>query len=276
MKKYFFCLILIVCTIIACKNNTDSNDTSATGNNSNKKEKTLPPEVIALQQRVAQHPDSVGARLLLAIALDSVEEYAPALKHMDTLIQKDSNNYGLWYTKGQIEEDAKDTASAIGSYTNAIKVYPSADAMLSLANIYAEQKNPRSLLICNQVRQLGLGRSYDASCAFIAGVYNARTGQKQLALNLFDQCIQNDYTYMEAYIEKGLVYFDGKQYQEALNVFNLAAKVNHLYPDSYYWIARCYEMMNVKDSAVYYFKQSLALDKNAPETRQALKRLGAE
>ena len=267
--------MLIACTISACKNNTDTNNnTSATGNN--KKEKTLPPEVIALQQRVAQYPDSVGARLQLAIALDSVEEYAPALKHMDTLIQKDSNNYGLWYTKAQIEEDAKDTARAIASYVKAIKVYPSADAMLSLANIYAEQKNPRSLLICNQVRQLGLGRNYDASSAFIAGVYNARTGQKQLALNLFDECIQNDYTYMEAYIEKGLIYFDNKQYREALNVFNLAAKVNHLYSDTYYWIGRCYEMMNVKDSAVYYLKQSLALDKDAPETKKALKRLGAE
>ena len=274
MKKYFFCLILIVCTIIACKNNKDTNNTSATGNN--KKENTLPPEVIALQQRVAQHPDSVGARLQLAIALDSVEEYAPALKHIDTLIQKDSNNYGLWYTKAQIEEDAKDTAKAIASYSKAISVYPSADAMLSLANIYAEQRNPRSLLICNQVRQLGLGRNYDASCAFIAGVYNARTGQKQLALNLFDQCIQNDYTYMEAYIEKGLIYFDSGQYQQALNVFNLAAKVNGLYSDTYYWIGRCFEMMRVKDSAVYYFKQSLALDKNSPETRQALKRLGAD
>jgi len=274
MKKYFFCWLLIICTLVACKNNPDTNDTSATGNN--KKEKTLPPEVIALQQRVAQHPDSAGARLQLAIALDSVEAYTPALRHMDTLIQKDSNNYGLWYTRAQIEEDAKDTGSAIVSYTKAIKVYPSPDALLSLANIYAEQKNPRSLLICNQVRQLGLGRNYDASCAFIAGVYNARTGQQQLAINLFDQCIQNDYTYMEAYIEKGLVYFDSKQYQQALNVFNLAAKVNHLYPDAYYWIARCYEMMNVKDSAVYYFKQSLALDKDAPETKLALKRLGAE
>src|SRR5438128_9277931 len=120
MKKHFFYLVLIICNIIACKKNSDTNNTSATGNN--KKEKTLPPEVIALQQRVAQYPDSVGARLLLAIALDSVEEYAPALKHMDTLIQKDSNNYGLWYTRAQIEEDAKDTVSAIASYANAIKI----------------------------------------------------------------------------------------------------------------------------------------------------------
>ncbi len=275
MKKYFFCLLIIVCTVIACKNSNDKTTNNTTPADSTK-EKTLPPTIIALQQQVVQHPDSVGARLRLAIELDSIEQYTPALKQMDTLIQTDSTNYGLWYTKGQIEEDAKDTASAIVSYSKAIKIYPSADAMLSLANIYAEQKNPRSLLICNEVRQLGLGRDYDASSNFIAGVYNSRTGQKQLALNLFDKCIQDDYTYMEAYIEKGLIYFDAKQYRQALDVFSLAAKVNRLYSDAYYWMGRCYEMMNVKDSAVDNFKQSLALDKDAPETKLALKRLGAE
>ena len=264
-----------MCTVIACKNNGNTTTNNAAEDN-NKNENTLPPEILALQQQVAQHPDSVGARLRLAIELDSIDQYAPALKQMDTLIKKDSSNYGLWYTRGQIEEDAKDTANAITSYSKAIQVYASPDAMLSLANIYAEQKNPRSLLICNQVRQLGLGRDYDASSNFIAGVFNARTGQQQLALNLFDKCIQDDYTYMEAYIEKGLIYFDAKQYRQALDVFSLAAKVNRLYPDAYYWMGRCYEMMNVKDSAVDNFKQSLALDKDAPETKQALKRLGAE
>lgn len=272
MKKYIFYFILILCTVLACKNNT--NDTVATVDN--QKEKVLPPEVLSLQQQVQQHPDSVGTRLKLAIALDSVEEYAIALKQMDILIKNDSNNYGLWYTKAQIDEHAQDTANAIASYTKAIIIYPSADAMLGLANIYAEQKNPRSLLICNQVRQLGLGRSYDAASAFIAGVYNARTGKKELALKLFDECIQNDYTYMEAYIEKGLVYFDSRQYRQALDVFGFATKVNHLYADAYYWMARCYEMMNTKDSAVYYFKQSLALDKESRETKEALKRLGSE
>ena len=274
MKKYFFCCILILFATIACKNNGDTTTDDILPNN--KKEKILPSEIIALQQQVAQHPDSVGARLRLAIALDSIDDYAPALQQMDTLIQKDSNNYGLWFTKAQIHEHTKDTADAIASYVKAIQVYPSADAMLSLANIYAEQKNARSLLICNQVRQLRLGRSYDAACAFIAGIYNARIGQKDVAIKLFDECIANDYTYMEAYIEKGLVYFDGKQYPQALEVFSFAAKVNNLYPDAYYWMARSYEMMNTKDSAVYYFKQSLALDKNSPETMQGLKRLGVE
>ena len=59
---------------------------------------------------------------------------------MDSLISKDSLNYGLWYTNGRIAEDAGDTLQAMQSYDRAIRVYPSADAMLSLANLYAEQK----------------------------------------------------------------------------------------------------------------------------------------
>jgi tetratricopeptide (TPR) repeat protein len=91
-----------------------------------------------------------------------------------------------------------------------------------LANLYAEQKNERALLICTQVKRLSLGREYDAHADFISGIYNARTHNTEKALSFFDDCIANDYTYMEAYIEKGLVYFDNKQYNEAMNVFKFA------------------------------------------------------
>ncbi len=252
---------------MACNN--EEKQTAANG----KKEKALTPQVTALQQVVAQYPDSAGLRLKLAMELDSLNMFAPALVQMDSLLSKDSTNYGLWYTKGQVNEHAGDTANAIRDYVAAINIYPSPDALLSLANLYAEQKNPRSLLICNQVKNMGLGRSYDAASSFIAGVFNARTNQDSLAINLFNNCISNDYTYMPAYIEKGLVYFDNGQYQQALEVFDFAATVNRLYPDAYYYMARCYEMMHQKDSAAFYFKQSLALDKESPETVAGLKRV---
>ena len=270
MKKHFFYVLLLMAFLVSCSNEEKKRDV---GSNNQKKVKEITPEVAALQQEVKQHPDSAGLRLKLAISLDSLHLFRPALTQMDSLIKKDSVNYGLWYTRGQISEHAGDTTDAMKNYATAIKIYASPDALLSLANLYAEKKNPRSLLLCNQVKSMGLGRDYDASSAFVAGVFNARTRQQQLALNLFDECIKNDYTYMPAYIEKGLVYFDEKQYGQALNVFSFAANVNHLNPDAYYYMGRCYELMNKKDSAAFYFKQSLALDKDAPETIAALKRV---
>ncbi len=268
MKNNFFFAWLLLFLFISCHN-----DENGTTTGTAKKEKEVTPQVTALQQRVQQYPDSNSLRLKLAMELDSLNMFMPALVQMDSLIKRDSLNYGFWYTKGQVNEHKGDTLNAERDYATAIKIYASPDALLSLANLYAEQKNSRSLLLCSQVKSMGLGRETDASAAFVAGVYNARTRQQQLAINLFDECISNDYTYMPAYIEKGLVYFDAKQYQQALQVFSFAADVHHLYPDAYYYMGRCYELMNKKDSAAFYFKQSLALDKEAPETEAALRRV---
>ncbi len=270
MMKIALTFLPFVVLLIAC-NSSNSND------DKNAADESISPAyqayVKSLTARLQQSPDSAGLRLKLATVLDSVGNYKESLLQMDSLIIKDSANFGLWFTQGQIAEDAGDTMLAMHSYEMALHIYPSADAMISLANLYAEQKNDTALLICNQVRRLRLGREYDAHCAFISGVYYARTANTALALQSFDDCVANNYTYMEAYIEKGLVYFDSKQYREALKVFRFASSVNALDADPYYWQGRCYEMMSVKDSAILRFKQSLSLDKNSKEIKEALKRL---
>ncbi|WP_153799704.1 tetratricopeptide repeat protein [Foetidibacter luteolus] len=233
----------------------------------------VPAYISALQEAVNKYPDSASLRLQYASGLDSIGSFKEALLHMDTLVGKDSTNYGLWFFRGQVSEEAQDTVAAIDNYTRAIKVYPSPEAQLTLANLYAEMKEKKALLICKTVRDLSLGRETDASCDFIAGIYHARTGNGELAVKLFDQCIANNFTYMPAYIEKGLVYFDNKKYDEAMKVFQFASTVNNLYADAYYYIARCYEMTGKKDSAATRFQQALSLDKNLVEAKKGLERV---
>lgn len=268
LKRLIPALLVVIasCTDVD-KGNTENNDTSSTA------QKPYPDYVQALIDAAKQYPDSTGLHLKLATSLDSIGAYKQALIEMDSLISKDSINYGLWFTKGSIAEDAGDTLLAMKSYDNALRIYPSADAMLGLANLYAEQKNERALLICTQVKRMSLGREYDAHADFISGVYNARTHNTEKALSFFDDCIASDYTYMEAYIEKGLVYFDNKQYNEAMNVFKFASTVNALDADPYYWQGRCFEMMNVRDSAALRYKQALSLDKEDKQIKEALKRV---
>ena len=147
---------------------------------------------------------------------------------------------------------------------------------MALANLHAEQKDKRAILFCSRVEALGLGIDYDANCNFITGVYYARMHDMNKALKYFDACIKSSYTYMEAYIEKGLLYFDAHQYDKALAAFQLASTVNNLYADAYYYQARCYEMMSKKDSAVLNFKQSLQIDPTLKEAREHLKQLGVK
>lgn len=232
------------------------------------------PEVIdKLTSEVKRYPDSAGLRMRLINSMDSLNMYKQAIDQTDSLIKRDSLNNGLWYTKAQLQEDNKDTAAAIRSYTRAINIYPSSQAQLSLANLYAEARNPKALSICQNVYKLRMGRETDAGCDFISGIYYARTGKSDEALQFFDKAINDNYTLAEAYMEKGFIYFERKDYQQALKIFETVVTINNTYADAYYWRAKCEEALGNKAKAVLDYKRSLGLDKKLKEAAEAVKRL---
>lgn len=264
MKAFVFLSVLI---LVSCQSNENSNNKLA------QQSKSLPAYAEKWLKEVGNSADSNLLQLQLAQAYDSIGNYPVALQFINKLLVKDSGNYGLWYTKAQYTERAGDTATAIADYLHAAQLYPSADALLGAGNLFAETKNEKALKISSEVLKMRLGSRTDAHAHFIAGVYFARIGNTENAVQALENCIANNYTYMEAYIEKGLLYFDAKNYSKALEIFSFASTVNTLYADNYYYIARCYEMMEKKDSAVAKFEQALSLDANMEEAKQALQRL---
>lgn len=262
-KGYIF---LVIVLFAQCKSNKDK---AKDGSNNNE----TPAYVNELSKQVSNNPDSVGLRFHYISALDSTHNYKLALSQLDSLIVKDKGNYALWFKKGQVCEHAGDTASAIRYYNSAISIYPSVDGLLALANLYAETKNPKTLSICQQIDDLGLGREYDSYTAFFAGVFWSRTGNKDKALFFFDKSISNNYTFMEPYLEKGYVYFDTKKYDKALAVFKMAAEVKNRFADAYYWQGKCYEALNQKTEAVTKYQQALGFDNTMADAEAAIKRL---
>lgn len=222
---------------------------------------------------VRRNPDSTGVRIQLINSFDSLKMYTKAIAQTDSLIKRDSLNNRLWFIKAQLQEDNKDTMAAIKSYTRAVNINPSPQALLYLANLFAETKNPKALLICEDVQKLGLGRETDADCNFIAGIYYSRTGADKQALKWFDKAISDNYTLPEAYMEKGFIYYDNKNYPQALKVFETAITVNRTYTDAYYWRAKCQEALGNKTEAVLDYKRSLGLDKQLKEASEAIQRL---
>jgi len=263
MKNWILSCLSIV-FVVAC----GDNDRNAAQNNPDQQQ-----IMEKLTAELKQYPDSAGLRMRLINSLDSLQMYKEAIAQADSLIKKDSANNGLWVTKAQLEESNKDTAAAIKSYMAALRVYPSVEAQLNLANIFAESRNPQALVLCNNVHKMGLGRETDADCNFIAGIFYARTGQSKQALELFDKAINDNYTLMEAYMEKGFVYYDNKRYAEAVEVFERAITVNKMYADAYYWKAKCEESLGNKEEAIINYKRSLGLDKELKEAAEAIKRL---
>lgn len=234
----------------------------------------MPAAISQMFEKLGQNRDSVGLRLQLIDALDSLGAYQQALGQMDSLIQKDSLNYGLWYRKALLQENTKDTTGALRSYQYAIRIYPAPDALLAAANLLAEQKNPTALALCKQVANLRLGREYTAHCSFITGVYHARRGDREKAIDAFNQSIYNDLNYTEAYMEKGFLYYDAKKINEAIQVFQTLLKVKNTYADGYYWLAKCYEALANTTEAIANYKKAVMLDPKLTEASEALKRMG--
>ena len=266
MKYYIPVLFFLF--LLACKNESKTNhaETLSPGD--------LPAPIKTLMSNVSKNPDSTGLRFQLVDALDSMGNYTEALAQADSMIKRDSLNYGLWYRKAMVQENAKDTSGALRSYRYALRIYPSPDAMLAAANLLAEKRNDTALLLTKQVASFREGREYTAHCNFINGVYYARKGEQAKAIEAFNNCIMNDLNYMEAYMEKGFLYFDNKKTAEALQVFKTVVTVKNTYADGYYWMAKCNEALNNKADAISNYQQALTLDPKLAEAADALKRLG--
>src|SRR3954468_20717157 len=111
--KIWGCLIVVLGFALSCRQNENDEVTKSTA----KLE-----YVDQLKDLIRQYPDSAGLRMQLVNSYDSLKMYKEAISQTDSLIKRDSLSNGLWFTKGQLQEDNKDTAAAVDSYTKAIKV----------------------------------------------------------------------------------------------------------------------------------------------------------
>jgi tetratricopeptide (TPR) repeat protein len=190
----------------------------------------------------------------------------------NNLLAADSTNFEAWYEKGILSEKTKDTADAITSLKKAWSLQPVNTYALELAHLYAEQGNNSAISLCNEVlRKDSTDQLVDPF--FIKGIYYSNTGQNGKAVTEFDSCIKRDWKFTDAYIEKGIIFFHQKKYDQAQDVFQMATTVSNTYPDAYYWLGRCYEVKGKKDQAIIYYQQAVALDKDFSEARARIDKL---
>jgi tetratricopeptide (TPR) repeat protein len=253
--------ILFFTLIFSCKNQTNNQDEIKTESNTD--------TIISVNQNI---PDSIREQQIEKLA--GKGDYKNAIKQIDQLISKDSANPAWLFMKADALEKTGDTAQSISYYQYAIDVAGKfTEASARLANLYAEMGNNNALAICDALLKDPTAISLRSNILFIKGIYFLRAGQPAKGLNMFDQIIREDYTFLDAYLEKGIYYFDQKNYTEARKVFEKSTSVKNSFADGYYWVAKCDENMNNKPEAIDNYKRSIALDPGFKEAREALARL---
>lgn len=225
-----------------------------------------------LKELTNSYPNNTNLKRRMGEALLHSGKYNQAIAAYEKMIEEDSLDFESYYEKGLLYMEMKDTAAALRDLETSFRIQPIQMTALSLANIYAEIKNPRALELADMVISRDSARE-NVDPVFIKGIYYANIKNTAKALEQFNQVIRMDWKFHEAYIEKGIIYFEQKNLDEALQQFKLASTVTNTFPDAYYWQGRCYEELGMKDEALASYSRAYALDKTFTEAIEGAERI---
>lgn len=228
-----------------------------------------------LNELTKKFPENINLKRRMGEALLQNKQYVEALSVYNKIIAGDSLDFEAFHERALISLENKDTIAAIRDLETSFRLQPLQLTAVTLANLYAEAKNPRALVLADIVIARDSAKE-QIDPVFIKGVYYANIKNYPKALEQYNTCIRMDWKFQEAYIEKGIIYFEQKNLDEALQQFKLAATVSNTYPDAYFWQGRCYEQLGKDDEALAYYARAYALDKDFVEAVEAAARVKAK
>ncbi|MFN2439468.1 MAG: tetratricopeptide repeat protein [Chitinophagaceae bacterium] len=88
-----------------------------------------------------------------------------------------------------------------------------------------------------------------------------------------NEAIRQDYYFLDAYMEKGQILYNQKNYTEARKTFQLAATVSPTFADAYYWLGKSDEALGDKNEAKLNYQRAYGLDKSLTEAKAAADKL---
>lgn len=233
------------------------------------------PKLQELETKLEQEPQVDSIREQFVEQLVENQQYEKALTQVEQLLQKQPANPAYLFMKADALERIGDTAKAILAYEQSIaSAGVFTEAELRLASLYAETGNPKAVDLCDALLKDPTAARLRSDILFVKAAYYVKSKAPSKALVIYNQLIREDYTYLDAYIEKGLVFYDQKKFKEALTVFTQSTDVSNKFADGYFWMAKAQEKLNLTTEAIDNYKRSLALDQSIGEAREGLKRLG--
>lgn len=225
-------------------------------------------EAEAFSNLLAQKPDSTGLRLIVANKLDSIGEYRSALLQLDTLLQADSTKYGLWMAKANIFSDSNNIPEVKKCLQKAIGLYGGIEALTSLGEIYADEKNDSALLLAKQLDNLSRPQA-----DYILALYYFNVNDGKKADSLLNRSMLQDHYFAKNFLLKGKILLQKNHAQDAIDNFKDGLKAEPKNIALLNNIAGAYIKLKQPDSAKAYYIKSLTVQAYQPKISEQLKTL---
>lgn len=233
-----------------------------------------PDEAISFLEKALQKiPNSLFIQIQLAQGYKLKGNLNKSLQFCNQVISSYPNNIDAYLLKAEILTSQGHTREALTTMEQAYLRAPGdVELVHSLAFEYAEAKNPKALALSDSLIAADTEKSH-AEPFYFKGVYYSNTGNYTEAIKQFDQAITTNHNFINAYINKGIIYYDQKKYREAIEIFSLAARVFPDEPGPYYWLGKTQEAYGMKEEARLNYQRACGLDKSFKLACEALKRI---
>lgn len=226
-----------------------------------------------LEKALKKIPNSLFIQVQLAQGYKSKGDLNRSLDLCNRVIETYPNNIDVYLLKAEILNLQNKTTEAITTLEKAYTYAPGdVDLVHTLAFQYAEAKNQKVLPLSDSLINADTEKTHPEPYYF-KGVYFSNTGKYDEAISQFDKAITTKHNFINAYINKGIVYFDQKKFNEAMDVFKLASTVSPDEPFPYYWIGKTYEASGNKQEAKLNYQRACGLDKYFEEACEAVDRM---
>jgi tetratricopeptide (TPR) repeat protein len=223
-----------------------------------------------IQLALKELPESNLLRIALARNLNDKGSTEEALQVCNEVLAQNSQQVDIIKIKAALLDKKGQAAESIRILAQAYQLTPyDIELNYELAYKYAEQKNALVLRLCDSLIKIDTANRH-AEPAYYKGIYYSNIGNKQAAIEQFNKALQNDYYYLNAYIEKSRILFEQKKYEEALKVVEKANTLSPDFADAWYWMGKCKEALNRKTEALTDYQSAYALDKTFVDAKEAL------
>jgi tetratricopeptide (TPR) repeat protein len=231
--------------------------------------------LISFFENVRQFPDSIPLYEKLIDTLANRGLFAEAAAWCDSALKKESDFAVGWLlAKGDLYRMAKLYDSASAAYKNYLQIFPDDEqVLLNLANTYAEKGDSTALPLCSEIAAMYPAKETKAHTAFIAGIYYGTLGEFANARQWFDSAISLQYTFIEAWMERGYSFYDEENWIEAEKNFRQLTDINKSNPEAWYWLGKSTEAGGNVEKAIDYYARAYSLDRKLTDARRAVERL---
>jgi tetratricopeptide (TPR) repeat protein len=237
------------------------------------KQKNSYTAITFLQQALEKLPASIGLHILLAKGYESKNELDKSLSICNQIIKQYPGQLDALTLKSEILKQQNKTDEALSVLEQAYAFSPNdVDLVHQLAFEYAEAKNPKVLSLADSLIKVDIEKRH-AEPYYFKGLYFENKGNYKEAIQYFDQAIQHDYKFLDAYLDKAQAYYDQKKYEEALKAFQFTGTVFPSEALTYYWIGKTQQALGKKEEAKLNYQRAYGLDKTLTEAKDSADRV---